>query len=269
MTTMLNKSVDLEQPLHDPFTYAVASRDADTLKLVRDSLAAGSARLAFQPVVLSRDPGQVAFYECLIRVLDSGGRTIPAKQFMPVVEEMDLGRQIDALSLQLAFKQLRQNPNVRMSVNVSARSFGDNRWRKVLEEGLSERGALGERLIFEISENSAMMLHEVVARFMEEMQPRGVAFALDGFGGGMISFKALKGFFFDLVKIDKSFAQGLSEDPDNQVLIEALITVAHRFEMFAVVEGIETAEDAKFIQSFGADCMQGFQIGSPRFELIA
>ncbi len=267
MTVTLPNQLDLDQPPPDPLTFAVASRDADVLKLVRNALLAGRARLAFQPVVLTQDHNVVAFYEGLVRVLDDAGRVIPAAHFMPVIEETDLGREIDAAALALAFEKLHDNPDMRLSVNVSARSFADGRWRNVLEAGLTRPGTLGERLIFEISETSAMMLHEVVVRFMEEMQPRGVAFALDGFGGGMTAFRHLKEFFFDLVKIDKSFVKNLANDPDNQVLVEALITVAHQFEMFAVVEGVEKPADAAFLSQIGADCLQGYHIGSPRFAL--
>jgi len=227
---------DPENPPGDPLRYAEASRDQDVLKLVAAALQNQHARLAFQPVVLARDPSRVAFYEGLIRVMDDGGRVIPAAHFMPVIEEHDLGRQIDAATLRLAFAMLRNNPNSRLSINVSARSLGDSRWRRVLETGLQERGSLGDRLIFEISETSAMMLHEVVVSFMQEMQPRGVCFALDGFGGGVTAFRHLRQFMFDLVKIDKSFVRGIAEDADNQVLVEALIMVAQRFEMFAVID---------------------------------
>ena len=69
------------------------------------------------------------------------------------------------------------------------------------------------------------------------------------------------------MKIDKSFVKGVAQHPDNQVLVEALITVAHKFEMFAVVEGVEAAADAAFLHDIGADCLQGFHIGPPRFAL--
>jgi EAL domain-containing protein (putative c-di-GMP-specific phosphodiesterase class I) len=77
------------------------------------------------------------------------------------------------------------------------------------------------------------------------MQPGGVAFALDGFCGGMTAFRHLKDFFFDMVKIDKTFVKMVADDPDNQVLVEALVTAANQFEMFAIVEGVENARDAK------------------------
>jgi len=171
------------------------------------------------------------------------------------------------VTLKLAFKMLRQNADMRLSINVSARSLADGRWRRVLFAGLKEAGSLGDRLIFEMSETSVMLLHEVVAQFMEEMQPRGVAFALDGFGAGMTAFRHLKEFFFDLVKIDKSFVRGIADDPDNQVLAEALITVAQQFEMFTVADGVETAEDAAFLTTLGADCLQGYHFGVPTFQI--
>ena len=110
-----------------------------------------------------------------------------------------------------------------------------------------------------------MMLPDVMIRFMAEMQPKGVAFALDGFGAGMTAFRHLKDFFFDLVKIDKGFVRGIDQNPDNQVLAEALITVAHHFEMFAIADGVETEEEAAFLRSIGVDCLQGYLYGVPRF----
>ncbi|WP_341222491.1 EAL domain-containing protein [Loktanella salsilacus] len=258
---------DPEEQFEDPLQFAFASRDADTPALVTHALDRGRARLAFQPVVVANDMGKVAFYEGLIRLLDDAGRVIPAANFMPQVADTEIGRRIDVLTLELALRMLRQHPGMRLSVNVSARSLGDWRWRQTLEAGLSERGALGNRLIFEISETSAMMLHEVVMRFMEDMQPRGVAFALDGFGGGMTAFRHLKDFFFDMVKVDKTFVKGIADDPDNQVLVEALVTVAHQFEMFAIVEGVENARDAAWLQGINADCLQGYHIGAPKFEI--
>jgi EAL domain-containing protein (putative c-di-GMP-specific phosphodiesterase class I) len=132
---------------------------------------------------------------------------------------------------------------------------------------LADPSDVGNRLIFEISETSAMELHEVMIRFMVEMQPKGVAFALDGFGAGMTAFRHLKEFFFDLVKIDKSFVRGIHDDPDNQVLTEALMMVAHQFEMFVVADGVETAKEAAFMSDLGADCLQGYHLGVPKFDI--
>lgn len=257
---------DDDRPL-DPFQAAMASRDNDVLTLVSDALAAGRTKMAYQPIMLAGNKPGVAFHEGLVRVLDEAGRVIPAAHFMGVIGENDLGREIDCTALEHAFKLLKQRPDLRISINVSARSLADGKWRDILGRGLSDRSDVGDRLIFEISETSAMELHEVMIRFMVEMQPNGVAFALDGFGAGLTAFRHLKDFFFDLVKIDKSFVRGIHDDLDNQVLTEALIMVAHQFEMFVVADGVETAHEAAFMTELGADCLQGYHFGVPKFDI--
>lgn len=255
------------QAVVDPLVYAMASRDADVPALVRDALSHGRGRLAFHPVITAGADTYVAFHEALIRLTDNEGRIIPAAHFMPQIEDTYLGREIDCLSLQLALKKLGENPDLRLSVNLSARSIGDGQWRRILHRGLMEHEDLSDRLIFEISETSAMVLHENVVRFMTEVQPKGIGFALDGFGAGMIAIRHLRSFLFDLVKIDKSFVRGIETQTDNQMLVEALITIAHQFEMFAIADGVETADEAAFLQGLGVDCMQGYQFGVPTFEL--
>ncbi|SFR60273.1 EAL domain, c-di-GMP-specific phosphodiesterase class I (or its enzymatically inactive variant) [Yoonia tamlensis] len=265
MHTASNELDDLA--LRDPLNYAIASRDADVMDLVRDALANGRARLAFQPIMTREDNPKIAFYEGLVRLLDDAGRIIPAAHFMPLIEETVMGRQIDCVTLDLAIKMLIAQPQLRLSVNLSARSIGDGEWRRILDGGLTHRANPGDRLIFEISETSAMLLPENVIRFMTEMQPKGVAFALDGFGAGFTAFRHLKDFFFDLVKIDKSFIRGIDKNVDNQVLAEALITVARQFEMFTIADGVETAQEAAFLGGLGVDCLQGYYYGVPKFDL--
>jgi EAL domain-containing protein (putative c-di-GMP-specific phosphodiesterase class I) len=69
------------------------------------------------------------------------------------------------------------------------------------------------------------------------------------------------------LKVDSHFTRNIHNNPDNQVLAEALITVAHQFEMFAVAEGIESQEQADFLISIGADCVQGYHFGVPKFNV--
>jgi EAL domain-containing protein (putative c-di-GMP-specific phosphodiesterase class I) len=256
-----------DQAAKDPLQFAFESRDRDVLKIVRNAVAAGSAKLAFQPIVSAKNSRKVVFYEGLIRVLDEAGRIIPAAHFMPEIEEMSLGRDIDCTTLRLGLDMLRVNPTLRLSLNVSARSIGDGAWRRTLDDGLHRSAQIGERLILEISESSAMLLHEVLIRFMEEMQPKGISFAVDGFGAGLISFRHLKDFFFDIAKIDRCFVRNISETPDNQVLAQALITVCHQFDMFTVAEGVETPEEATVLTQLGVSCLQGYLYGVPKFGL--
>lgn len=255
-----------KQTIKDPIQYAVNARDRDVLSMVRTALKTGNCQLALQPVHAAQPGHPITFYEGLIRVRDDTGRIIPAAQFMGEIEETVIGREIDVASLKLGFGLLDLHHDLRLSVNVSARSLGDRAWRSVLDAELSKRASHVDRLILEISEESAMQLPEIVIRFMEEMQPYGLSFALDDFGAGLTAFRHLKDFFFDMVKVDSHFVRNIEQDPDNQVLAEALITVAHQFEMFAIAEGVESQAEADFLQSIGIDCLQGYHFGVPRFS---
>jgi EAL domain-containing protein (putative c-di-GMP-specific phosphodiesterase class I) len=175
-----------------------------------------------------------------------------------------MGREIDCAALRLGLKMLRANPRIRLAINMSARSIGDGAWRRELELGLARDPAVGARLILEMSESSAMQLPEVVTRFMAEMQPKGITFALDDFGAGLTAFRYLKDFLFDMVKVDSLFVKGIDQTPDHQVIAEALIMVAHQFEMFAIAEGVETAAEAQVLTALGVDCLQGWLYGVPK-----
>lgn len=246
-----------------PFDFAVSEQERQTMTMVRDALRKGRVRLAFQPVVLGRDPARVAFWEALIRVLDDTGRVIPARDFMGTVETTELGRLIDCASLELGMRALARNNDVRIAINMSARSIGYPRWMQILRDGLKASPTIGERLILEITESSAMLVPEIVTAFMDDLQRDGIAFALDDFGAGYTAFRYFKDFFFDIIKIDGQFIRNIHQDPDNQVLTRALISIAQQFEMFAVAESVETAEEAAFLQSIGIDCMQGYLFGAP------
>ncbi|MCX7300826.1 MAG: EAL domain-containing protein [Rhodobacterales bacterium] len=263
----LDSTATEQGPPLNPFEAALASRDMDVPAMVRAALARNRGQLAFQPIVTACNTRKIAYYEGLIRLLDDGNRIIPAGQFIASVEETTMGRDVDCVALALGLEKLRVNPALRLSVNMSARSIGDGKWRRTLDTVLNKHPALGPRLILEMSESSAMMLPEVVIRFMAELQPRGVSFALDDFGAGQIAFRYLKDFFFDMVKIDRHFIRNIDSSPDNQVIAEALITVAHQFEMFTVAEGVETEAEAALLTRLGIDCLQGYLFGVPKATL--
>lgn len=242
---------------------AVSRRDQGTLEMVTAAVRHKQTMLAFQPVVATRASGQVAFYEGLIRVLDATGRIIPARDFMPVVEDTELGRDIDCIALEMGLRTLARSPNIRLSINMSARSIGYSRWMRTLERGLKRDPTLAERLILEITESSAMAMPEIVVDFMDNLQVRGIAFALDEFGAGQTVLRYFRDFFFDIVKIDGRFGRGISTDDHNQAIATALITIARQFDMFTVAAGVEKRQDAEMLVDMGVDCLQGYLFGAP------
>ncbi len=247
----------------NPLAYAVNERDRSTVDMVRVALEHKQAMLAFQPIVVAQDPSRVAFYEGLIRIRDGTGRVIPAQNFIPVVENTDMGRRIDCLALELGLAELLVEPSIRLSINVSALSIGHRGWLAILDRGLASDTTIAERLILEITESSAITSPRAVMEFMTRFQERGVSFALDDFGAGFTSFRYLRDLFFDVLKIDGQFVKNIHKDLDNQVLLSALASIGKHFEMVTVAEAVETQQEAAFLQSIGIDCMQGFCYGAP------
>ncbi len=248
----------------NPLNAAVSSRDRSTLAMVEQAVEHQQTLLAFQPVVIANDPSRVGFYEGLIRVMDDTGRIIPAKDFMPVVERTELGREIDVVALNMGLRTLNENPSIRLSINMSARSIGYQRWMQTLNRWLKKDPSVGERLILEITEGSAMDQPELVVDFMDRLSTKGICFALDDFGAGYTALRYFKDFFFDVLKIDMQFCNGIANDPDTQALTAAIIQIGHHFDMLVVAEGVEQQEDVEVLTQMGVDCLQGFYFQAPQ-----
>ena len=132
-----------------------------------------------------------------------------------------------------------------------------------MKTGLRRDLDIGNRLILEITENSTILLPDLVLSFMKDLRKRGITFALDDFGAGTTSFRYLRDFNFDIVKIDEQFVRNVATDPDNQVLIQALISIAEHFGMHTVAEAVENIIDSNWLAAHGIDCLQGYYWGAP------
>ena len=259
----MTDQIDSRPEFGSPLDFAVDQQSRTTMATVRRAVSRGDAVLAYQPVVQADRTEAPAFHEGLIRIIDETGRIVPLRDFMPLAETTELGRQIDCLSLSLGLKALAEEPSMRLSINMSARSISYPAWLQTLRAGIAEDERIAERLILEITESSAMGMPELVGRFMQELQAHGVSFALDDFGAGYTSFRYLRDFCFDMIKIDGQFIRDIAQQRDNQVLTRALQAIAHHFDMFTVAESVETAEDAAFLIDMGIDCLQGYYFGAP------
>lgn len=248
---------------NNPLGYAVTARDKSVMQMVEAALRQKQVLLAYQPIMHAQAPNKVAFYEALLRLTDETGRIIPAKEFIHEIETTELGRIMDCIALEKGLRTLARQPDLRLSINMSARSIGYPRWIRTLKQGLQRNMTVGERLILEITESSAMTVPELVIAFMSETQSKGVSFALDDFGAGYTSFRYLRDFYFDIIKIDGQFIRGIAQNPDNQVLTSALKAIADQFDMLTVAEFVENREDATFLANLGIDCLQGYFFAAP------
>jgi EAL domain-containing protein (putative c-di-GMP-specific phosphodiesterase class I) len=227
---------------------------------VAQALAQGRIGFHYQPVVRTANTHFPAFFESLARLRLPNGEILAAGAFMPSVEAGPLGRAVDRLALANAVKVLAASPGLRLSVNMSPLSMGDEEWLAVLAR--AERSVC-HRLILEITEDAAM--HDVgqTIDFMDHVRATGCAFALDDFGAGATGFKYFRDFRFDMVKIDGAFVRGVHAARDAQVLVECLSAVARHFEMLTVAEQVDDEADAAWLARIGVDCLQGYLYGKP------
>lgn len=258
-----SKFSDVPPGLDSPINHAVQRRDSDVLAMVSEAVAHNQCMLAYQPIMVANDLNRAGFYEGLIRVMDETGRIIPARDFMPIVERSELGRDIDQIALRIGMQSLHAHPDLRLSINMSARSIGYQPWMKTLNHWLKRDPTVGERLILEITESSAIDQPEITLDFMSRLSDQGICFALDDFGAGYTALRYLKDFYFDILKIDGTFCRMISDDPDNRALVASMVDIAGHFEMLTVAEGVERAEDVECLVNMGVDCLQGYYFDAP------
>lgn len=254
---------DLDPDLASPLDAAISAQDRETLALVASALRERRMRLAFQPVVYAADPSVIGFFEGYIRLLNLRNQVIPARDFMAAVEQRELGREIDCAALQMGLMAMQRNPQIRVSVNMSARSVGYRPWVTILRKALRETPRLGYNLILEINEASALQVPDVLKPFMAEMREHGIVFALDDFGAGMTSLRLLRELRFEIAKIDGILVREVDRLADQQVLSRAAITLAQEMGMYVVAEAVETEGEANWLREAGVGCLQGYLFGAP------
>lgn len=237
---------------------------------VARALAQGRVGFHYQPIVRSSDTGFPAFYEMLARLTLPNGQVLPAGAFLPHCEDGPLGRVIDRLALAEALRALAMDKSLRLSVNISPRSMGDEEWLAILAGAARGGAGVCGRLILEITEDAAVQNADQMLDFMHHVRATGCALALDDFGAGATGFRHFRELRFDMVKIDGAFVQGVHASHDNQVLFDCLMSIARHFEMVTVAERVEQAADADWLRERGVDCLQGYLYGRPtrRAELL-
>ena len=232
---------------------------------VQSGLKDGRVMLAYQPIVdsLTHKPDH---FECLIRLRRRNGQVVTAANFVPMVEQSGLMRQVDRRALELAVEELSAYPELCLAVNVSGHTTSDRNWLRTL--GTLVRGIpeVARRLTVEITETVALQDIDETARFVRKLRDLGCRVSLDDFGAGYTSFRNLKALEVDCVKIDGSFVRGLSENIDNQLFVRTLIGLADGLGLSTVAECVETDEDAALLTRRGVRYMQGWRFGKPSIE---
>jgi EAL domain-containing protein (putative c-di-GMP-specific phosphodiesterase class I) len=151
-----------------------------------------------------------------------------------------------------------------MAVNLSPRQLSSPQLASVVEAALADHGLPPSALCLEITESAIMEHPEAAQRILQGLKTLGVRLAIDDFGVGYSSLSHLKYLLpVDVIKIDKSFVDGLLESNDARAIITAIIQLAHALGVTAVGEGVETAGQAAALRDLGCHVAQGYHFSKP------
>ncbi|MFV0474979.1 MAG: EAL domain-containing protein, partial [Pikeienuella sp.] len=250
------------------FEFRLHDREAESDGLGRarralDMIRDGGASIALQPVVAADASGRVMFREALIRVSGPDGAAIPAGKFLPRLERLGMTEEVDVATLHFAFDELERDAGLRISVNLSGAAITRRRWPEAFAERAAAAPGAAARLIVEVTEEAAIARAGAASGLFSLVRAHGAALALDDFGAGRTSFRHLRDFRFDMVKIDGGFIRGVDASADNRMLVSALVAIARQFDMMVVAEHVETAAEARALRALGVDGFQGFFFGRP------
>ncbi len=234
---------------------------------IPEALAAGNFVLHAQPIVRLAT-NEVCGYELLLRLKDRRGRITHPATFLQAAEASGLIQNIDRWvareALRIAATIQDTHPDIELSVNMSARAFGD---RTLLAEIATESKRLHvntEMLWFEVTETAAVANVVQAQSFLADLSSLGFRIALDDFGGGSSSFAQLRNLSVDRIKIDGAFIQSLPESLTDQQFVKAIARVANDLGIQTVAEFVSDAETTAILTKLGVTMGQGYYLGRPR-----
>ncbi|MGU3496808.1 EAL domain-containing protein [Xanthobacteraceae bacterium A53D] len=218
--------------------------------------------VAYQPVVRASDRS-LAFNEALARIAPSApGHRYSGHRLVAAAEPLGLMGGLDRRVLEKVTAAMRRDPDLRLSVNVSASSISDDAWLRIFDREVSAH--IGERLILELTETVAVDHLPAARKFIQHVRTRGCRIAIDDFGAGATSFKNLRKLDVDLVKIDGGFVRNMLESEDDQTFVKALLTLARQLGIETVAEWVQNETVAGMLQAWGCNYLQGSLSGLAR-----
>lgn len=238
------------------------TRNLEIAEDMINALNEGRMHLSLQPIVAA-ECHSVMHYECLLVMETKGGEMIGASEFLPVAEKLGLCRLIDYHTLDLAAALLKEDPALKLTLNVSTHTTGDPNWLIVLRAKAGRRRDVLERLMVEITETVSIRDVEATASFVAALRDLGCSVAIDDFGAGYTSYRNLRKLDVDVVKIDGEFVKEIAHSIDDQIFVSSLVELARSFDMKTVAEWVDDKETADFLRDAGVDYLQGFLFGRP------
>ena len=222
--------------------------------------------LGFQPIVSAKSE-ELVMHEALLRMSDVDGGLIAAAHLVPVAEKLGLVRLIDRAVAQMTIATLHSYPQAHLSMNISGSTATDPRWFNQLIEIIAANESVANRLTVEITETIALGNIKETFGFVESLRNLGCSVAIDDFGAGFTSFRNLRDLPVNIIKLDGSFCDNLSQNAANQYLVRTLVDVGHKFNLKVIAEWVETPEDLAILKDCQIDLLQGHLFGEASLSL--
>ncbi|NIC07533.1 EAL domain-containing protein [Halomonas sp. DX6] len=250
-----------------------ADMQADVMERVHleadlhQALARDELRLHYQIQV--DDHAKVTGVEALIRWEHPRRGLVSPALFIPLAEKNRLILPIGYWVLETACRQLAAwaqesgKERLTIAVNVSSVQFHQPDFVARVQHTLEGTGANPGRLVLEVTESLLMEEPERVRNIMLRLSKLGIRFSLDDFGTGYSSLNYLKRLPLDELKIDKSFIDGVLDDPVDAAIVTTTITLANSLGLEVTAEGVETEAQHRWLLEHGCEAFQGYLFGRP------
>jgi diguanylate cyclase (GGDEF)-like protein/PAS domain S-box-containing protein len=207
--------------------------------------------------------------EALIRWCHPQRGLVPPQNFIPIAEAAGCINEISKWALAEACrqKQLWNQQGLaieRIAVNLSSYSFRLQELESLVCTVLDEQNVGGSEIELEITESALLENMEQTLEKIHALRQRGLSFVLDDFGTGYSSLSYLRQLPVAAIKIDRSFVKTMLENPTDDMIIRAIINLAHDLDLEVVAEGIETTRQMERLIAYGCDYGQGFLFHYPQ-----
>lgn len=244
----------------------VGDRERHRMALASDLREAVGTRqftMAYQPICDVTTSEPVAF-EALLRWNHPLRGAVPPGEFIPLAEQTGLIVELGRWALETACAEAAAWAlPATVAVNLSPAQFRDPNLLGFITDVLARTGLAATRLELELTEGLLLEQTEGVVGVMQALRELGVRMVLDDFGTANSNLSYLRGFPFDVVKIDRSFLRALNSDRQARALLEAMLTMARALGLDVVGEGVETPEQLSMLRHLQCDRVQGYLLGRP------
>ena len=254
---------------YQPVLSAVIARRRELKAAIEDAVNGSAFTLAYQPIVVLAS-GEIAGFEALVRWPHPRWGMINPDQFISLAEETGYIVPLGSWVLRQAVSDLvawqRHVPGraaLYASVNVSARQFREPGFVAGVRKVLSESGLAPSLLQLELTESVLLGRDDRIHAELTELKQLGVRLAIDDFGTGYSSLSYLRELPVDVLKIDKSFIDGIASSQGRLALVEVIVRMAKTLGLMVTAEGIESEAQRELLISLGCETGQGYLLEKP------